>query len=149
MEDRAVHDDTPVVARPDRPSDPVLVVDDDLAMRESLMALLDWDGYRTVGAENGREALDLLRRGGVRPCLIILDLMMPIMDGWQFRAEQRADPRLVDIPVIVFSARLGVTNAVNSLQVVAAITKPVDSGRLLDLIEHHCRPSVHDTAPAA
>jgi len=138
---------TPAVARPQRPREPILVVEDDVLTRESLMALLQWDGYETVGAGDGAAALHLLRDGGVSPCLILLDLMMPVMDGWQFRAEQRADPALSNIPVIVFSARLGVANAITSLEVVAALTKPVDSDRLLDLVERHTR--TRPTAEAA
>jgi CheY-like chemotaxis protein len=138
MERTVGHHDTPSVARAERPRNPVLVVEDDAATRESVMALLHWDGYETAGAGDGLAALDLLREGGVSPCLILLDLMMPVMDGWQFRAAQRADPALASIPVIVFSARLGAANAVGSLQVAAALTKPVDSERLLDLVEQHC-----------
>ncbi len=82
----------------------LLLVDDDERVREALVALLEAQGYPVVGAANGREALDVLRVRGLRPGLILLDLMMPVMDGWQFRAAQLADAELATVPVVVFSA---------------------------------------------
>ena len=116
------------------------MVEDDAATLDSILALLHWDGWETAGAQNGVEALQLLRSAAAKPCLILLDLMMPVMDGWTFRAEQRRDPALKDIPVIVFSARLGVANAISSLGVAAGVAKPVDPERILDLVAQHCRP---------
>lgn len=85
-------------------SDPVLVVEDSPYVRAALIDVLETYGYGAVGAGDGREALELLRTGNVRPRLILLDLMMPRMDGWQFRTEQARDPSLSGIPVIVVSA---------------------------------------------
>ena len=86
-----------------------------------------------------RVAYDLLRTGSVKPCIIVLDLMMPVMDGWGFRAVQLCDPHLADIPVIVLSAagRLDVAAAVQSLRVVAGMEKPVDWDELLCLVEEN------------
>ncbi|MEO7092000.1 MAG: response regulator, partial [Polyangiales bacterium] len=70
----------------------VLVIEDDVDIREALMGILRDEGYLADGAGNGLEGLDHLRaQGGVRPGLILLDLMMPVMNGWQFRAEQQQD----------------------------------------------------------
>ena len=81
----------------------MLIVDDDFALRDALCAALEGEGYVVEAVANGKEALDYLR-GGARPSLVLLDLMMPVMNGWEFRAEQRQDPELADIPVIVLSA---------------------------------------------
>ncbi len=81
----------------------VLIVDDDFALRDALCAVLEGEGFVVAAVSNGQEALDYLR-SGARPSLVLLDLMMPIMNGWEFRAEQRQDPELADIPVIVLSA---------------------------------------------
>jgi CheY-like chemotaxis protein len=81
----------------------VLVVDDDEDIRESIADALRECGYEVAVAINGRDALMKLR-DGVRPSIILLDLMMPVMDGWQFRAQQTEDPGLADIPVIIISA---------------------------------------------
>ncbi len=89
-------------AQPPSPSPRVLIVEDDVDIRETLAELLATAGYVTAQAGNGRDALDEARRAP--PDLIVLDLMMPVMDGWQFRSAQRRDPALAPIPVIVISA---------------------------------------------
>ncbi|MCU0680953.1 MAG: response regulator [Polyangiaceae bacterium] len=81
----------------------VLVVDDDEDLRESLTALLTLEGFSVEGVCNGREALDYLRTHAP-PCVIVLDLMMPVMSGAEFRAEQLRDDALASIPVFVLSA---------------------------------------------
>jgi CheY-like chemotaxis protein len=86
-----------------RAPDTVLVVDDDLSVRTALKELFETEGYAVALAANGRAALNHLR-GGLRPCVILLDLMMPVMDGWDFRAEQLADPELKDLPVFILTA---------------------------------------------
>lgn len=75
----------------------ILVVDDDRGVREAMEALLVAEGFAAVTAEEGQDALDRLR-GGLRPCIILLDLMMPKIDGFAFRHAQRADPALTSIP---------------------------------------------------
>ncbi len=88
----------------DRSSAPVvLVVDDDRDIRGTLGHVLEEEGYATAGASDGSEALRLLR-AGLRPCVIFLDLSMPGMDGWDFRANQLIDPDLSAIPVVVITA---------------------------------------------
>src|SRR5258708_37448244 len=81
----------------------VLVVEDDQATREALLAVLHARGFAAIGAADGREALDHLHEHPL-PCLILLDLMMPVMNGWEFRQHQRNDSRLAAIPVLVLSA---------------------------------------------
>src|SRR5579862_2424387 len=112
----------------------ILVVEDDEDAREAMVSLLQMKGYRAVPAGNGREALDYLDRA-VTPDLIILDLWMPVMDGWQFRTEQIKNPRLAEIPVIVVTA-LSDQVDVDANEV---IIKPVDVNRLLTTVGHYCR----------
>ena len=112
----------------------ILVVEDDEDAREAMVALLQMKGYRAVPAGNGREALDYLDRAAT-PDLIILDLWMPVMDGWQFRTEQIKNPRWAEIPVIVVTA-LSDQVDVDANEV---IIKPVDVNRLLTTVGHYCR----------
>jgi CheY-like chemotaxis protein len=80
----------------------VLIIEDDADIREALTELLQAAGYECTSAANGAEGLALIRQH--RPDVILLDLMMPVMDGWQFRALQRWDSTIADIPVVVMSA---------------------------------------------
>src|SRR2546428_6585449 len=88
----------------ERPVAPVLIVEDDAGVRGAFAALLASEGYRVLEAADGLEALRLLRAAEDLPCLILLDLMMPRMNGWDFRAVQRRDERLDSNPVGVVSA---------------------------------------------
>ena len=81
----------------------ILIVEDDDAVVEGTSDLLEGEGYQVVGVRDGRDALDRLRRG-LRQCVILLDLMMPGMNGWEFRREQLRDDDLRDIPVVVITA---------------------------------------------
>lgn len=84
-----------------------LVVDDDKDLRDIICRTLESEGWRTLSAGDGEEALELLRTSADRPCLIVLDLLMPHMNGWEFRDRQIADPALRDIPVLVLSGASG------------------------------------------
>jgi CheY-like chemotaxis protein len=84
-------------------NDTVLVVDDDSAVRTALKELFETEGYAVAVAANGRAALNHLATG-LRPCVVLLDLMMPVMDGWDFRTEQLKDPALREIPVFILTA---------------------------------------------
>src|ERR1051325_11193755 len=84
---------------------PVLVIEDDFELRESMVAVLEACGYPAVGAANGRDALAVLHEGQRRPGLIVLDLMMPVMDGWQFRVAQLQRDDLATTPTAVCTAR--------------------------------------------
>jgi len=111
----------------------ILVVEDDAATREALAMILGAEGFAVVGAANGQEALGRLR-SDVRPDLILLDLMMPVMDGWQFRREQLKDPALAAIPIVVLSADGNVQQKAASLQTPEYLQKPVDADNLLEVI---------------
>jgi CheY-like chemotaxis protein len=100
--------------------------------------LLSLEGFRAQTVPNGRAALDYLRQGDF-PDVILLDLMMPVMDGWEFRRRQREDPQLARVPVVVLSA-LDPSRAAD-LQGAAFLKKPLDFDRLLDLVRQYCRNS--------
>jgi CheY-like chemotaxis protein len=114
----------------------VLIVEDDPDAREALAAFLEGEGYTVLEAEHGAEALDRLRTSAV--CLVLLDLMMPVMNGWTFRAEQLRDPALAQVPVVVVTADSTAARRAGSLGVAGFMTKPIDFARLLTLVEQHC-----------
>ena len=118
----------------------VLVVDDDQGVREALEALFVASGLAVLTANEGGEALACLR-GGVRPCVILLDLMMPGMDGWTFRDTQVADPLLEHIPVIVLSAYERSFSAGDWRGTAVVLGKPVDPDELVRLVAKHCGTS--------
>ena len=109
---------------------PVLVVDDEPDVREAFAMLLGLKGYRVVEAENGRDALDVMQQQ--RPRAVVLDLTMPVMDGWTLRRHMKEDPRLAAVPVIVVS---GVADVGPELNDCAVLKKPVDTDRLLKALE--------------
>ncbi len=109
----------------------ILVVEDDDDIRDSLRELLEEEGYRVDTAANGQQALIKLRDEEL-PQLILLDLMMPVMDGWQFQRELRAVPTFESIPIIVISASKFSREPLNAA---AFIPKPLDAGVLLETIE--------------
>lgn len=117
---------------------PILVVDDDLAMQEALKDVLEQLGYNTVGACHGAEALELLRQG-CQPLLVLLDLGMPTMDGWEFREELLRDPRFVGLPVVVITATHDLR--AEELSVTDVLTKPVQLARLVDILESQVGPA--------
>lgn len=114
----------------DSPSPQVLIVEDDLDIRDALSQILEEEGYAVATAANGQEALDVLRTGPP-PRIILLDLMMPVMNGWQFRAEQRNDPSLSRIPVIVISADNNVADKARAIGVHECFRKPIEISGLL------------------
>lgn len=112
----------------------VMVVEDDRDVREAITWVLEDAGYRVVAAENGSVALGLLRDGASRPSAIILDLMMPVMDGWQFRAAQLNDPAIATIPVICLTAHPDAERASPELRPRVWMRKPPDLDNLLAAI---------------
>lgn len=120
----------------------ILLVDDDEDVRESIGDALEEEGYRVTSASNGKEALRLLRDDKVRPDVILLDIMMPEMDGWAFRAEQRRDPALASIPVVVFTAHGSPKDIAQRLQAVGFLRKPLRLEELLSTIGRVRRESV-------
>ena len=115
----------------------ILIVEDDEDVREMLATTLELEGTEVVTAANGLEAYHLARLH--HPKLIVLDLMMPVMDGWEFRRRQRGDPQLAGVPVVVLSA-LDQSRAAD-LDGAAFLKKPLDFDRLLELVRHYCRNS--------
>ena len=117
----------------------ILIVDDDPDIRTSLTEILDGEGYRVAGVRNGREALDYLGRRTL-PSLILLDMMMPEMDGWLFRREQQKLPQLASIPVVIVSAHGDVRDAALVLGAADYLRKPLRVDSLLEIAERYCRP---------
>ena len=113
----------------------VLIIEDDPDVREVMIAVIEKEGHTAIPAANGTEALRLLR-DGLHPCLILLDLMMPVKNGWEFRAEQNADSRLASIPTVVVSA--AGRDAVRDLDPDGALPKPIDLDVLTKLLKAHC-----------
>jgi len=109
----------------------VLVVDDDEDIRETLSEILGANGFEVSTASNGREALARLR--ATPHALVVLDLMMPVMTGWEFREAQMRDAAIATVPVIVISA----ARAPRHVDAVAFLPKPFDVDRLLDLARAH------------
>jgi CheY-like chemotaxis protein len=125
----------------------VLIVEDDTDLRQALTQILSDEGYRVDGAEHGLSALEQLR-DGCRPCVILLDLTMPVMNGWQFRDEQRQDPTLAAIPVVVISAGANLSEQIVPLGIQDYIRKPIQLGQLLATVERYCATSDPETADA-
>jgi CheY-like chemotaxis protein len=113
----------------------VLIVEDDADLRDMMAQLLSLEGFNAATVSNGREALEYLHDGD-RPDVILLDLMMPVMDGWEFRRRQQADPSVAGVPVIVLSA-LDQSRA-GDVRADAFLKKPLDFDRLLSLVRNYC-----------
>lgn len=122
------------------PARPILIVEDDSDLREMMEQLLTLEGYTAATAANGREALEYLRRAEA-PELILLDLMMPVMDGWEFRREQERDPHLASVPVVVLSALD--QHRARDIGATAFLKKPLDFDRLLALVRQYCTEPRH------
>jgi CheY-like chemotaxis protein len=122
----------------------VLVVEDDSDIRETLRDTLEVEGYTVLTATNGKDAIDTLHHME-RPCLILLDLMMPIMNGLEFLAACRKDDALVTIPVVMVTAYESVAQK-SSTAAKAILKKPIDLDRLLDFVMDFCGPGA--AAPA-
>ena len=117
---------------------PVLVVEDHDDTRDAFQLMLERNGYAVVAAPNGRDALDKLQ-GGLRPCVILMDLMMPVMNGFEFREEQLRDADLAAIPLIAYSAVTDPLRTARHLRADAYVSKPVEVGHVLALVNQLCR----------
>jgi two-component system response regulator MprA len=113
----------------------VLIVDDDPSVREAMRMALQVEGLTALVAADGDEALTQLR-GGIEPCLILLDLRMPRMNGWAFRDAQLHDPGLARVPVAVFSG--GGTEEIECLAAADCLWKPVEVERVIDAVHRAC-----------
>ena len=112
-------------------AEPVLLVDDDAGVRRTLAKFLGRDGISVVEADNGQQALTYLKDGG-RACVIVLDLRMPVMDGFEFRAEQRREPAFANLPVIVLSG--ADTDRFDELEAAATFEKPASFASLAECV---------------
>ena len=118
----------------------VLVVDDDDDIRDAVQEVLEDEGYTTVGASNGKEALDVMRTSTKLPALVLLDLMMPEMDGWELLVRMDEDPALHRVPVALMSAHPSIRKAFDSdhrhhrMQASLLLPKPLNVLRLLSLV---------------
>jgi CheY-like chemotaxis protein len=121
-------------SRPSRPQEVVLIVDDDHAVRESVSGLLADEGFSPVGFADGVDALAAIR-AGLKPSVILLDISMPRMDGWDFRNAQRGDPALKDLPVALITAA-GFSEGTIRLQFgeIPLLRKPIRPAELLELV---------------
>ena len=115
----------------------VLVVDDDSAVRRMILLLLSSEGYETETAKDGAEALALMRQR--RPCLVLMDINMPLMDGWEFRKQQLADPALADVPVVCITGIVHPED-VERILGIPCLGKPVDFPSLSLAVEKFCLP---------
>lgn len=113
----------------------VLIVDDDESTLESLGQLLELEGYSVEKARNGQEALDRLASAGAAPGLILLDLKMPVMDGWQFLAERAKSAAAREAPVVLLS---GLSYIPNAEGVADFLTKPINVARLVACVRRFC-----------
>lgn len=110
----------------------VLVIEDDEALRDLMREALELSGYDVVAARNGREALDVL--GSIEHvCLVLLDLLMPVMNGWEFFSEIRSRPALASVPVVVHTSEPG--QAPTGTRV---LRKPIKLDRLLAVVQEYC-----------
>lgn len=110
----------------------ILVVEDDMGALDALTDLLEASGYSVQRAQNGHEAL--VQAKGQPPGMILLDLSMPVMDGWEFMRRQRLEPAIAGIPVVVITALVSAVPAGAK----ALVTKPVDVNRLMSLVQKYC-----------
>lgn len=113
----------------------ILVVDDEPSLVEAISSILEDEGYSVATARDGLTALRALH-DGLRPCLAILDLMMPTMSGWELRAAMLADPRLAEIPVAIASAFT--RSDMSQLQPTAVIQKPFELSEIVELADRFC-----------
>jgi CheY-like chemotaxis protein len=115
----------------------VLIVEDDVDVREALVFFLQGEGYDVVEAGHGAEALQRLQEDtGVG--LILLDLMMPVMNGWEFRAAQTQDPRLAAIPVVIITADHSAAKKAADAGAAGCLLKPVELTDLLGYVGRYC-----------
>lgn len=120
----------------------ILIVEDDADTREMLATLLAMEGFHAVAAEDGLEALHLLRtvrhRAPEVPCLVLLDLKMPRLGGNEFRRAQLGDPTVAGVPVAVMSGATDLEARALALGAVASVSKPIDCDVLMEVVRRYC-----------
>ena len=115
----------------------VLVIDDHADLRDGLQVVLRREGYEVETAAHGREALNKLHTG-LRPCVIVMDLMMPVMNGFEFREAQLADPTLASIPLIAYSGVTDPRRTAQQLHAAAYVNKPTEVEELASVVRQFC-----------
>ena len=120
----------------------VMLVEDDEDIRVDLAEALRTEGYQVRTACHGADALDQLRASGDLPCLILLDLMMPVMDGWEFCDAQRRDQALAGIPVVLLSGADNLAAKAAGLRIANFILKPFRLHQILDAVRRFCPDGV-------
>jgi CheY-like chemotaxis protein len=118
----------------------VVIVEDDLDVRETLVEVLTEEGYPTTAFAGGHAALRYLQSGEQLPELILLDLMMPVMDGWQFRREQKRLEHLSAVPTVILSADGNIDRNMATLEASGYLRKPIHIKALLQLVGDFCGP---------
>src|SRR4051812_44004646 len=116
----------------------ILVVEDDNDIRQSLVEILQEEGYTVLSALNGKEGLEVLKKAEPLPGLVILDIMMPVLDGYGFRLEQMKSPRLASVPTALFSANGRLDEKARKVGVTEFLKKPIDLNKLFDLANKYC-----------
>lgn len=116
----------------------IFVIEDAVEIRVLLKRLLESEGYIVEGASNGQEALEILRAQRELPAVILLDLMMPVMDGYQFREEQKRDRKLASIPIVVMTADGHIDAKKLRVDAIEALKKPLNASTLIDTVEKFC-----------
>lgn len=122
------------------PTATVLIVDDDADIRETLSLTLESSGYRTLTAANGEEALRVLRSSDAPPAVILLDLMMPGMNGWRFREEQVRDEALAGIPVVILSGAGDVAQKAAERGAAGCLEKPPGLDAVRSMLQRYSGP---------
>jgi CheY-like chemotaxis protein len=117
----------------------ILVVDDDAGIRETLCEALELEGYQVVCLEHGQAALDYLQ-SAAPPCVVLLDVMMPVMDGRELRRQMLRDPKLAQIPVVIITA--GGTGAASGVAAVDVLYKPLRIETVINSVGRHCPDAV-------
>jgi CheY-like chemotaxis protein len=124
---------------------PILLVEDDLDIRELLAESLEGEGFNVVTAKNGLDAIQVIRSMMLPPSIILLDLMMPLMDGYGFLEHRNRDARLASIPVAILTAGHGVDRSRLGNGAVI-IPKPIDLPRLIGVLHRHLEPEAENPA---
>lgn len=117
---------------------PILLIEDDRDIGQTISEVLEQEGYGVIVATDGHQALDYLRGAAQQPRVIVLDLMMPVMDGWAFRAEQRKLAASRSVPVLIVSADGNMRRNTDDIGAAGYLRKPFDIEQLLDALARLC-----------
>lgn len=122
-----------------RQADKILLVEDDLEIRDCVSEFLREEGYAVESSANGALALAHLKEASTLPSLILLDLMMPVMDGFEFRTQQTKDEELAQIPTVLLSAHGQIEQRAKAAGMEYVLRKPIELDDLLRLTREHCK----------